>query len=251
MTATFDAGQLVTLDFTVTSTAGAPLVPGTITLTVQDPAGALTPYTPAADSPGVYHQDLTPLLTGRWRYRWVTTGAGQTAADGEFAVQAPFTSTTSTADIAVYLQQRIRTRDGNTGGVLDTTTVPTAVQVQALIGKVTADVTGGLGVIPPALAGLTQTAVELGTATLVLLQFFEADQTYRDLDARYQSSLTRLREAVDVASTTGDPNAVSAEDGKGGSGGDERPPAPSFSFPITQPSTYAYPLPVTTAYERY
>jgi len=164
------------------------------------------------------------------------------------------TGTTGPGDVAVYLQQRIRTRDGNTGGTLDATTVPTDAQVQALIGKVTADVTGGLGVIPPALAGLTQTAIELGTATLVLLQFFEADQSYRDLDARFQSSLTRLREAVDVAATTGDPNAVSAEDegggGKGG-GGNERPPAPSFSFPVTQPSTYAYPLPVTTAYERY
>jgi len=155
-------------------------------------------------------------------------------------------------DIAVYLQQRIRTRDGNTGGTLSATTVPTDAQVQALIGKVTADVTGGLGVIPPALAGLTQTAIELGTATLVLLQFFEADQSYKDLDARYQSSLARLREAVDVANTTGDPNAVSAEDGKGGKGNAERPPAPAFSFPVIRPPVvYTLPPPVTTGYERY
>jgi len=156
-------------------------------------------------------------------------------------------------DVAAYLQQRLRTRDGNPAGSFTVTTVPNLATVQSLIAKVTADVTGGLGIIPAPLEGLAQFVIELGVASLILLQFYEADRAYTDLDNRYQASLTRLREAVDVANTTGDPNAVSAEDaGKGGGGGgQERPPAPSFSFPVTRPATYLNPLPVTTASERY
>lgn len=255
MTATFEQGQLITLDFTVTNAAGAPIAPTTLVLTVLDPTASTSTYTPAADSVGVYHQDLTPALPGAWRYRWVTTGIGQTAQEGGFTVLAPFSTVAvdvSPNDVAQFLQQRLRTRDGNPAGTFTATTVPNLADVQGLITKVYDDVTGGLGTIPAPLLGLTRFVVELGTASLVLLQFYEADRAYTDLEARYQAALMRLREAVDSAITSGDPNAVSAEDGAG-KGGAERPPAPAFSFPTIRPERFisGYPVPVTTLREPY
>lgn len=69
--------------------------PTTITLKTRSPAGVEASYVYQTDdevqrvSAGHYTGDVTPDESGRWRYRWESTGTGKTIAqEGVFLVQA-------------------------------------------------------------------------------------------------------------------------------------------------------------------
>lgn len=85
-----ELGDIITLDFTV-SVDDVLTDPTTIGLMVRDPTGAITTPTPSHDSTGTYHADITPLLGGDYQYKWTTTGVGQAAQVGYFAVEDPWT----------------------------------------------------------------------------------------------------------------------------------------------------------------
>jgi hypothetical protein len=40
------------------------------------------------DSTGHYHIDVSASMSGTWRYRWESTGAGQAAEEGAFVVES-------------------------------------------------------------------------------------------------------------------------------------------------------------------
>ena len=66
--------------------------PGTLVFKLRGPCSE-TAYTYGTDaevvkdSTGTYHIDVTPNHGGRWFYRWVSTGAGAGAVEGDFNVQ--------------------------------------------------------------------------------------------------------------------------------------------------------------------
>ena len=73
--------------------------PDTVSLLTRSPCGTETTYTYAdADitktSAGDYYIDITPTESGRWFYRWETTGTDTTdAEEGNFLVQvSPFSA---------------------------------------------------------------------------------------------------------------------------------------------------------------
>ncbi len=72
--------------------------PATVTFSTYSPSGSLTNYVYGTDSEvgksavGNYYADIAPDESGRWHFRWKTTGAGTSLVDqGNFIVQAsPF-----------------------------------------------------------------------------------------------------------------------------------------------------------------
>lgn len=79
-------GNRVRMSAAFTTAAGAAVDPTTVTLTVRPPSGAASTPSPAKDSTGNYHADVTPDLVGDWRYRWIGSGALVAAGEGEFLV---------------------------------------------------------------------------------------------------------------------------------------------------------------------
>jgi hypothetical protein len=66
--------------------------PATVSLTVKDPASVSTTYTWAGaqvikDATGRFHYDLTPVLPGRWYFKWVGTGAVAATTEESFRVR--------------------------------------------------------------------------------------------------------------------------------------------------------------------
>lgn len=68
--------------------------PSTVTLKILSPEGVPTSYVYGVDaaviktSVGDYYADVTPNTSGRWRYRWETTGTNKTIAiESDFVVQ--------------------------------------------------------------------------------------------------------------------------------------------------------------------
>lgn len=81
-------GQTVTLQATFRDAAGA-LVDPVVTLTVEDPNGAVT--TPATTNPsvGVFQADVTLDVAGYWSYRFSGVASGATTVcEGEVCVDA-------------------------------------------------------------------------------------------------------------------------------------------------------------------
>lgn len=197
------------------------------------------------------------LPAGTYYVREVAqTPGGQVTSDADSLVVAAATIGSSTTDVTVQdvadmLSQRLMTRDGEPATTFDATTTPSDVQVARLILKVAAEETGGLGTIPASLTDMLHSLVSLATAVRVLGVYFSGDSARDDLDADLDKLRDRFRAAVDVIVDTGDPNAVSAEGPGGGSGGEERPPAPAFSFPQTYDPYLQIPVRTTTLRERY
>lgn len=54
-----------------------------VELTYQGSPGGIT-----RDADGQYHVDISCAVPGLYRYRFVSTGTGQTAGEGEFLVEA-------------------------------------------------------------------------------------------------------------------------------------------------------------------
>lgn len=69
--------------------------PATVSLSVMDPCGTVRtfvygtdPEITYADTGDFYSDYVIPEKSGRYRYRWVSTGAGlQSALEGDFLVQ--------------------------------------------------------------------------------------------------------------------------------------------------------------------
>lgn len=72
---------------------GALTDPSGVLFKFQNPAGTETTYTYGVDgalvkdSTGIYHVDLSVTTKGVWAYRWESTGAAQSANEGEFYVR--------------------------------------------------------------------------------------------------------------------------------------------------------------------
>lgn len=79
--------------------------PTTVTFQVLSPAGATTSYTYGTDAEviradtGDYYVDYVPDQSGRWFYRWASTGSGTAIAmEGDFVVvRSPFLEDTTDA----------------------------------------------------------------------------------------------------------------------------------------------------------
>lgn len=75
------------------SVTGNPVDPSTVQFLIETPCGRMTTYTYATDaelvkaSVGNYYIDVTPTEGGRWHFRWVSTGTGAGATEGDFVVQ--------------------------------------------------------------------------------------------------------------------------------------------------------------------
>lgn len=70
------------------------VTPTAITLSIKDPAGTLTTYTSSQvtnSATGVYYYNYTMALEGMYYYKWVTTGTGAGASQGQFrSLDTPF-----------------------------------------------------------------------------------------------------------------------------------------------------------------
>jgi hypothetical protein len=86
-----------TLRLTVSFTDenGNAVDPTTVTFSSSSPGGTLTSYVYDTDdevgkaSTGNYYADIVPDESGRWHFRWKTTGSGTAiATEGDFIVQA-------------------------------------------------------------------------------------------------------------------------------------------------------------------
>jgi hypothetical protein len=91
MASTYDIGDIVRITSVFTQNA-AVIDPSTVALAIKAPDATTTTYTYAGatitkDSPGTYHVDVAPTLTGTWRYRWVSTGTGAGAEESWFQVR--------------------------------------------------------------------------------------------------------------------------------------------------------------------
>ncbi len=68
------------------------LDPGTVYVSWKDPDGNIVQKQYGVDpelvkdSVGTYHIDIDAAMAGQWRFRWASTGTGQAAAEGSFAV---------------------------------------------------------------------------------------------------------------------------------------------------------------------
>ena len=79
--------------------------PSTVTFKLFSPVGATTSYVYGTDAAlikaktGDYYIDVTPDQSGRWYYRWESTGTNSTIAiEGSFVVQrSPFYEDTEDA----------------------------------------------------------------------------------------------------------------------------------------------------------
>jgi hypothetical protein len=85
-------GNLVHISVVFTTTAGAAIDPTVVKCLVRTPAGVTTTYTYGTDAAlvkaavGSYYLDVDANAEGIWNYRWYSTGTGQAADDGVFAI---------------------------------------------------------------------------------------------------------------------------------------------------------------------
>jgi hypothetical protein len=90
-------GNLVRVSASFTNEAGAALDPTVVKCVVLEPGDVLaTTYTYGTDvavvkdSTGHYHLDIDADEAGEWRYRWYSTGTGQSASEGLFMAVTAF-----------------------------------------------------------------------------------------------------------------------------------------------------------------
>lgn len=91
----YTLGALVRISCTFTDQNGVPTDPASVSAAIKTPTGTVTNYaypaTIVRDGVGLYHVDVSTTgasvaEAGTWVYRWASTGAGQAAAEGSFAV---------------------------------------------------------------------------------------------------------------------------------------------------------------------
>jgi len=87
----YDIGNLVRISVTFEDDAGV-TDPSVVKCQVRTPVSAPTTYTYGTDvavmreSKGIYYMDIDTPYVGTYRYRWYSTGTGQAADEGEFAI---------------------------------------------------------------------------------------------------------------------------------------------------------------------
>lgn len=91
-------GQVVKLEATFTTTAGAFIDPTLVTFTILPPNSTSIEVTSATTdvahpSTGVYTYNQEATLPGVWNYRSHSTGVGQSAGEGWFVVRHTQVST--------------------------------------------------------------------------------------------------------------------------------------------------------------
>jgi hypothetical protein len=88
---TYQIDTLIQVSTTFTDLTGALADPTSIFCYVVDPNGVTTEYSGGQitrDSEGIYHVQITPSVSGYWRYKWQGTGAlVASSADTSFYVQ--------------------------------------------------------------------------------------------------------------------------------------------------------------------
>lgn len=193
---TVELGDLVHLTFT-TTVAGVLTDPTTISLLVLDPAAVTTTLSPVRDSVGTFHYDYSPAVAGTYLYRWVATGAAQSAQDGSFLVRPAFATTAAFEPTPDQIHALIAQRPAFT-----TTSKPSLTEVQYLIDQRTSDVLGELdgSAVPVRLFGLAQRTIALGVAADVESGYFPEQQLSNSqaasLTARYLQALSRFQQLL-------------------------------------------------------
>lgn len=94
-------GTTLRLTVSFTDEDGDAVDPATVTFSTATPSGRVTSYVYGTDAEvgksavGSYYADIVPDQSGRWQFRWLTTGTGTAlATEGDFVVQAsPFAGT--------------------------------------------------------------------------------------------------------------------------------------------------------------
>lgn len=92
MAETIYPGALVRLTCLVKNSSSTLIDPGTLTFKVAAPDGEVTTYVYgtdaelARDSLGTFHVDVSVPVAGVYAYRFVSTGTGQAATEGEIEV---------------------------------------------------------------------------------------------------------------------------------------------------------------------
>ena len=92
---TYDIGDLVRCVGTFAS-GGTNVDPAAVMFKVKSPGGVVTTYTYGQDAAlvrdatGVYHVDVSASEAGVYFYRFWSTGTGQAAAEGRFAVKGTY-----------------------------------------------------------------------------------------------------------------------------------------------------------------
>ena len=87
-------GDLVRLRGAFTNAGDLPADPTVVTVRYRPPGGAIVQKVYGADpevvreSAGIYHIDVPITVGGTWTYRWIGTGAVQTADETSFAAMA-------------------------------------------------------------------------------------------------------------------------------------------------------------------
>lgn len=77
---------------TFTTAVGAPLDPGSVSVTIRRPDDSRVTLVYSVDAAvvksgvGIYYVDVDATLPGQWRYGWRGTGSGQSAAEGVYMV---------------------------------------------------------------------------------------------------------------------------------------------------------------------
>lgn len=90
---TYDIGDLVKISATFTDENGTATDPTTLEAAFKSPSGTISTFTYGTDpevvrdSAGVYHLDISITESGRYDYRWSSTGTGQAAEEGYFEVR--------------------------------------------------------------------------------------------------------------------------------------------------------------------
>lgn len=93
MTKAHDIGDMRRLQVVFTDFAGAVADPTAVTFRIKKPDGTAVSYVYGTDAAlvksttGVYYVDFAITLAGRHVYRFVGTGAVETAENGEFYVR--------------------------------------------------------------------------------------------------------------------------------------------------------------------
>ncbi len=89
----YSTGDLIRVEGSFTNAAGAAVDPTAVFAKYKTPAGVTTTLTYGVDaalvrdSAGNYHIDIDANSEGRWRYRFYSTGTGQSAQEEDFIVQ--------------------------------------------------------------------------------------------------------------------------------------------------------------------
>jgi len=89
----YEVGDLVRASAAFTNAAGTAIDPTVVIAKYKDPSGNVTSLTYGVDgtlvkaSTGNYYTDINADETGRWYYRFYSTGTGQAADEEEFNVR--------------------------------------------------------------------------------------------------------------------------------------------------------------------